>query len=104
MKTQGIKLTSLEDITGQKRLSGKEMMVREGLKHYFYSLFPPNPCQRLLKYHKKISNIIDKTGSPPGLRHNRIKNTKSKTKHIQMPCLVQTEPLFDEDRGLSLQE
>ena len=39
-----------------------------------------------------------------GLRHNRIKNTNSKTKHIQMPCLVQTEALFDEDRGLSLQE
>ena len=39
-----------------------------------------------------------------GLRHNRIKNTNSKIKHIQMPCLVQTEALFDEDRGLSLQE
>ena len=41
---------------------------------------------------------------PPGLRHNRIKNTNSKIKHIQIPCLVQTEALFDEDRGLSLQE
>ena len=40
----------------------------------------------------------------PGLRHNRIKNTNSKIKHIQMPCLVQTEALFDEDRGLSLKE
>ena len=39
-----------------------------------------------------------------GLRHNRIKNTNSKIKRIQMPCLVQTEALFDEDRGLSLQE
>ena len=41
---------------------------------------------------------------PSGLRHNRIKNTNSKIKHIQMPCLVQTEALFDEPRGLSLQE
>ena len=39
-----------------------------------------------------------------GLRHNRIKNTNSKIKHIQMPCLVQTEALFDEDIGISLQE
>ena len=38
------------------------------------------------------------------MRHNRIKNTNSKIKHIQMPCLVQTEALFDEDKGLSLQE
>ena len=43
-------------------------------------------------------------GQKAGLRHNRIKNTNSKIKHIQMPCLVQTEALFDEDRGLSLQE
>ena len=40
----------------------------------------------------------------PGLRHNRIKNMNSKIKLIQMPCLVQTEALFDEDRGLSLTE
>ena len=39
-----------------------------------------------------------------GLRHNRIKNTNSKIKHIQITCLVQTEALFDEDRGLSLKE
>ena len=39
-----------------------------------------------------------------GLRHNRMKNTNSKIKHIQMPCLVETEALFGEDRCLSLQE
>ena len=33
-----------------------------------------------------------------------MKNTNSKIKSIQMPCLVQIEALFDEDRGLSLQE
>ena len=38
----------------------------------------------------------------PGLRYNRIKNTSNKIKHIQMPCLVQTDALFDRDRGLSL--
>ena len=39
-----------------------------------------------------------------GLRHNGIKNTISKIKHIQVPCLVHTDTLFDKDRGLSLQE
>ena len=36
--------------------------------------------------------------------HNRIQNTNSKIKHIQMPCLVQTEALIVEDKGLSLKE
>ena len=35
-----------------------------------------------------------------GLRHNRIKNTSSKIKHIQMPRLVQTEALYGGHRGL----
>ena len=39
-----------------------------------------------------------------GLRHNRINNTNSKIKGIQMPFLVQTVALFVESRGLSLTE
>jgi hypothetical protein len=38
------------------------------------------------------------------LIHNRVKNMSSKIKHIHMPCLVQTEALFDEDKNISLQE
>ena len=33
------------------------------------------------------------------LRHNQIKNTSSKIKHIKMPCLVQRQALFSGDRG-----
>ena len=40
----------------------------------------------------------------PGLRHIRLKDTNSKIKHIQILCFVQTKAMFDEDKGLSLQE
>ena len=45
-----------------------------------------------------ISDSIQEALAAAGLRHSRIKNTNSKIKHIQMPCLVKTDALFDEER------
>ena len=35
----------------------------------------------------------------PGLRHNQVNNTSSDFKQTRRLCLVETEALFDRDRG-----
>ena len=49
----------------------------EDFRHKFFS------------HGKRVRGVEQKAG----LRYNRIQNTSSKIKHIQMPCLVQTKAI-----------